>query len=176
MLGPEAIVGLSTHSEEQIAAAAEAPVDYISVGPVWETPTKAGRPGGRPRAVAPRGRARRRIPSSRSAASTPATPREVVAAGRRAARASCGRSATPTTRRPRPSELRRAFDAPAERGARWLTGAARAPRGARGERPSAPPSARRRRGWTRGYAKAEERNQEAREALEPLAEGERPRW
>ena len=28
----------------------------------------------------------------------------------------------------------------------------------------------------RGYAKAEERNQEAREALEPLAEGERPLW
>ena len=26
----------------------------------------------------------------------------------------------------------------------------------------------------RGYAKAEERNREAREALEPLAEGERP--
>ena len=45
LLGPEAIVGLSTHSEEQIAAAAEAPVDYISVGPVWETPTKEGRPG-----------------------------------------------------------------------------------------------------------------------------------
>jgi thiamine-phosphate pyrophosphorylase len=45
LLGAEAIVGLSTHSEEQIAAAAEAPVDYISVGPVWETPTKEGRPG-----------------------------------------------------------------------------------------------------------------------------------
>jgi thiamine-phosphate pyrophosphorylase len=45
LLGPEAIVGLSTHSEEQIAASAEAPVDYISVGPVWETPTKEGRPG-----------------------------------------------------------------------------------------------------------------------------------
>ena len=29
-------------------------------------------------------------------------------------------------------------------------------------------------GWRRGYAKAEVRNQEAREALEPLAEGERP--
>jgi thiamine-phosphate pyrophosphorylase len=43
MLGPDAIVGLSTHSEEQIAAAAERPVDYISVGPIWETPTKAGR-------------------------------------------------------------------------------------------------------------------------------------
>jgi thiamine-phosphate pyrophosphorylase len=45
LLGPEAIIGLSTHSEEQIAAAAEAPVDYISVGPVWETPTKEGRAG-----------------------------------------------------------------------------------------------------------------------------------
>ena len=44
-LGPEAIVGLSTHSEEQLAASAEQPVDYVSVGPIWETPTKAGRPG-----------------------------------------------------------------------------------------------------------------------------------
>jgi thiamine-phosphate pyrophosphorylase len=44
LLGPEAIIGLSTHSEEQIAAAAGRPVDYISVGPIWETPTKAGRP------------------------------------------------------------------------------------------------------------------------------------
>jgi thiamine-phosphate pyrophosphorylase len=44
LLGPEAIIGLSTHSEEQIAAAVERPVDYISVGPIWETPTKAGRP------------------------------------------------------------------------------------------------------------------------------------
>ena len=45
LLGPDAIIGLSTHSEEQIAASAERPVDYISVGPVWETPTKEGRPG-----------------------------------------------------------------------------------------------------------------------------------
>ena len=45
VLGPDAIVGLSTHSEEQIAASAGQPVDYISVGPVWETPTKEGRPG-----------------------------------------------------------------------------------------------------------------------------------
>jgi thiamine-phosphate pyrophosphorylase len=43
-VGPDAIVGLSTHSEEQIAAASGQPVDYISVGPIWETPTKAGRP------------------------------------------------------------------------------------------------------------------------------------
>ena len=45
ILGPEAIVGLSTHSEEQLAASASQPVDYVSVGPIWETPTKAGRPG-----------------------------------------------------------------------------------------------------------------------------------
>jgi thiamine-phosphate pyrophosphorylase len=44
VLGPDAIVGLSTHSREQIAAAAAEPVDYISVGPIWETPTKEGRP------------------------------------------------------------------------------------------------------------------------------------
>jgi thiamine-phosphate pyrophosphorylase len=44
-VGPDAIIGLSTHSEEQIAASASEPVDYISVGPVWETPTKQGRPG-----------------------------------------------------------------------------------------------------------------------------------
>ena len=44
LLGPDAIVGLSTHSEAEIAAAAELPLDYIAVGPIWETPTKPGRP------------------------------------------------------------------------------------------------------------------------------------
>lgn len=45
VLGPEAIVGLSTHSEEQLTASAGELVDYVSVGPIWETPTKEGRPG-----------------------------------------------------------------------------------------------------------------------------------
>ncbi|MGN6814581.1 MAG: thiamine phosphate synthase, partial [Solirubrobacterales bacterium] len=44
LLGPDAIIGLSTHSEEQLAASGQRPVDYISVGPIWETPTKEGRP------------------------------------------------------------------------------------------------------------------------------------
>jgi thiamine-phosphate pyrophosphorylase len=44
IMGPDAIIGLSTHSREQIEAASSKPVDYISVGPVWETPTKEGRP------------------------------------------------------------------------------------------------------------------------------------
>ena len=42
IIGPGKLIGLSTHSPEQIAAAEG--VDYISVGPVWETPTKPGRP------------------------------------------------------------------------------------------------------------------------------------
>jgi thiamine-phosphate pyrophosphorylase len=42
IVGPDRIVGLSTHSTEQIAAARG--VDYIAVGPVFATPTKPGRP------------------------------------------------------------------------------------------------------------------------------------
>ena len=48
LAGPEALVGLSTHSAEQVAAACAAAgdgrPDQLSVGPVWATPTKAGRP------------------------------------------------------------------------------------------------------------------------------------
>jgi thiamine-phosphate pyrophosphorylase len=75
VLGPDVILGLSTHTKEQIDATGDTPgqadqglkecgvprtrataeadmrrpgvspgVDYISVGPIWETPTKAGRP------------------------------------------------------------------------------------------------------------------------------------
>jgi thiamine-phosphate pyrophosphorylase len=42
-VGPGRIVGLSTHSRDQIEAAADEPVDYIAVGPVFQTPTKPGR-------------------------------------------------------------------------------------------------------------------------------------
>ncbi len=76
VLGPDTIIGLSTHTKEQLAAAEGVPaqadrgggaggalrtratedadmrrsaasssVDYVSVGPIWETPTKQGRPG-----------------------------------------------------------------------------------------------------------------------------------
>jgi thiamine-phosphate pyrophosphorylase len=43
VLGANAIIGQSTHSEEQIAAADARDIDYFAVGPVWETPTKPGR-------------------------------------------------------------------------------------------------------------------------------------
>lgn len=45
ILGPGAIVGLSTHSPTDLAGAAGEPVDYLSAGPVVPTPTKPGRPG-----------------------------------------------------------------------------------------------------------------------------------
>jgi len=45
IVGPDAIVGLSTHDPDDLARAAGEPVDYLSAGPVVETPTKPGRPG-----------------------------------------------------------------------------------------------------------------------------------
>jgi thiamine-phosphate pyrophosphorylase len=42
LAGPQALVGRSTHSPADIAAADDA--DYIGVGPVHATPTKPGRP------------------------------------------------------------------------------------------------------------------------------------
>ena len=43
-IGPDRLLGLSTHSPKQIDRAAETPADYIGVGPVHATPTKPGRP------------------------------------------------------------------------------------------------------------------------------------
>lgn len=43
ILGANAIVGISTHAPEQALKAVEDGADYIGVGPVFATPTKAGR-------------------------------------------------------------------------------------------------------------------------------------
>jgi thiamine-phosphate pyrophosphorylase len=44
IVGPEVLIGRSTHDEEQVDAAAREPgVDYFCVGPTWPTPTKPGR-------------------------------------------------------------------------------------------------------------------------------------
>lgn len=40
LLGPDKIIGLSTHSPEQGRAAVEAGADYIGVGPIYATKTK----------------------------------------------------------------------------------------------------------------------------------------
>jgi thiamine-phosphate pyrophosphorylase len=43
-LGPDLLIGLSTHTPQQFDAALRSAADQLSVGPVWETPTKEGRP------------------------------------------------------------------------------------------------------------------------------------
>jgi thiamine-phosphate pyrophosphorylase len=43
--GADLLVGLSTHAPEELdAALADPDVNQLSIGPVWETPTKEGRP------------------------------------------------------------------------------------------------------------------------------------
>ena len=41
IVGPDAIVGVSTHTTDQVAAATDEPVSYIAIGPVFGTTTKA---------------------------------------------------------------------------------------------------------------------------------------
>ena len=43
VIGPEPLIGRSTHDAEQAGAAAGEAVDYFCVGPCWPTPTKPGR-------------------------------------------------------------------------------------------------------------------------------------
>jgi thiamine-phosphate pyrophosphorylase len=45
IMGPDAIVGLSTHGPSDLEGAADEDVTYISAGPVEATPTKPGREG-----------------------------------------------------------------------------------------------------------------------------------
>jgi thiamine-phosphate pyrophosphorylase len=44
LVGPDMLIGLSTHSLHELTAADPELVDYIGVGPVHATPTKPGRP------------------------------------------------------------------------------------------------------------------------------------
>lgn len=43
VVGPDLLVGRSTHTPEQLNTAADEDVDYVAVGPIHATPTKAGR-------------------------------------------------------------------------------------------------------------------------------------
>ncbi len=40
LLGPEAIIGFSTHNLDQARLATKMPVDYIALGPIFATSTK----------------------------------------------------------------------------------------------------------------------------------------
>jgi thiamine-phosphate pyrophosphorylase len=52
LAGDQLIIGLSTHTPEQVDAAATLDADYIGVGPIHETPTKPGRVAVGPQLVA----------------------------------------------------------------------------------------------------------------------------
>ena len=173
--GPGALVGLSTHSPGQIDAACDAEgaarPDQISVGPVWETPTKAGRPATGLELVSLRGEPRH-----------PALVRDRRHRRRQRRRGGRGRRAA---RRRGAGDPRRRR--PGGRGARL----ARLPRRegdrlmADSERKRAERRKRKERGVHRQQelaerrermaAKTEAKNEAAREALEPLEEDERPR-
>jgi thiamine-phosphate pyrophosphorylase len=53
ILGPDVLIGRSSHSPAQAGAAAQEPgADYFCAGPVWATPTKPGRPATGPELLA----------------------------------------------------------------------------------------------------------------------------
>lgn len=81
ILGPDRIVGISTHDVEEARAAAASGADYVGVGPIYATASKAG-------ARAPRGvelvravRATAPCPIVAIGGITPATAPAVLAAG-----------------------------------------------------------------------------------------------
>ncbi len=43
IVGPDTLLGLSSHDRDQAVAAAAGEADYFCVGPCWPTPTKPGR-------------------------------------------------------------------------------------------------------------------------------------
>jgi thiamine-phosphate pyrophosphorylase len=80
ILGPDAIVGLSTHSSADLDGAMAEDVSYISAGPVEETPTKPGRAGTGLDYVS-RASARSRVPVYVTGGVTPEKIPALVAAG-----------------------------------------------------------------------------------------------
>ena len=85
LVGPDAVIGLSTHTPDQIDEACRLPVDYVAVGPVFGTQTKATgyAPVGTALVAdgaAPRGRAGRAAPGGHRWHHAGPAP-EVIAAG-----------------------------------------------------------------------------------------------
>ena len=161
-VGPDRIVGRSTHAPDQAKAAQEDPdVDYLAVGPVHATPTKPGRPAAGLHYVA---HAAGAVTSrgSRSAGSTRATCTRSSSAARPGS-SWCARSPTRRTPRPRRGSCAprwRAASVPSaeprdeprrrgrRRGRRRTPARRRARPAARSARPAAAPS--RGRGWRAG--------------------------
>jgi thiamine-phosphate pyrophosphorylase len=84
VVGEDAIIGLSTHSDAEIDAGLAAGVDYLGFGPVFETRSKPGAPLPPPHGVAGLSRAVRRagaVPLVAIGGITAASASEVAGAG-----------------------------------------------------------------------------------------------
>ena len=143
-------------------AARRSGADYIAVGPVHATPTKAGRPAIGLEPVALRRGPRSRCRGSRSAASTPAPSPPSSSAGAR--RIVVVRAIADAAD---PEAAARALRAALDGGRVGAAQPQAAPAAA--APPREPPASMR-----RGYARAEERNAARARDAEPLAPGERP--
>lgn len=82
VLGPSAIVGLSTHAPSELDAAIDEDASYLSAGPISPTPTKPGRPGTGV-GYALEATRRSRVPVFVTGGVTPTNVGELVAAGLR---------------------------------------------------------------------------------------------
>jgi thiamine-phosphate pyrophosphorylase len=83
ILGPDAIIGFSTHAPAEWDAAAGGTADYLSAGPVNATPTKPGRPGTGLSYLAYAAASAERRPWFVTGGVTPATVPAMAAAGAR---------------------------------------------------------------------------------------------
>ena len=88
LVGPDLIVGLSTHTPQQAAEAQERRADYIGAGPAYATATKGCSEGGGPELIARLCRATR-LPVVAIGGVTPANARLLIEAGAHAV-AACG--------------------------------------------------------------------------------------
>jgi thiamine-phosphate pyrophosphorylase len=81
ILGPDAIIGFSTHTPPQWDAAVDSTADYLSAGPVHATPTKPGRPATGPEYVTYAARSAEPRPWFVTGGVTPDTVPALAAAG-----------------------------------------------------------------------------------------------
>ena len=128
-VGPDRLVGLSTHTPRADRREPTAGVDYIGVGPVHETPTKPGRPAVGLELVR-YAAARARVPFFAIGGIDPANVEQVVAAGRGAGR---GRARADRGARPR-NAAARTLSRSSRRGLRGQRSRKRGRRGSRGRR------------------------------------------
>ncbi len=79
LLGPGKIIGYSTHNAAEVKAAEKLPVDYISFGPIFKTPTKAD--ADRPKGIEELKKVNSTLPITAIGGITEGSANEVLSAG-----------------------------------------------------------------------------------------------